>query len=309
MKTLTKFTAQDSKAIANYYKEYGYVVVNNLLDKTKIDHFLRVYESVKRSPHFIFNTQDTHLPSKPKLTPEGLLQNSMLNPSELKFAPQFSAAIEDCIFDEAVSQVLGDISGAAEHIMWQNMFFDRSTGTIDHQDHYYLDTNPAGHLIAAWYALEDIHHDAGCFFVMPGSHRGDLITRNNVAGFDDHEDYRLQMLDLIERSSYEKIDCTLKKGDVLFWHPSTIHGANANSNPHRSRKSFTTHFYPAHLTRQFTDQQIPTSPSKANPQILKAKSSSLASYWRNTKMYLRWGLNKLKGQDPQMIMRRDQYDS
>ena len=309
MATLTKFPLQANQAIANHYQEHGYVVVNKLLDEAKIDHFLRIYDSVKRSPYFVFNTQDTHLPSTPQLTPEGLLQNSMLNPSELAFFPQFSGAIKACIYDQAVSKILQCISGAAEHIMWQNMFFDRSTGTIEHQDHYYLDTNPPGHLVAAWYALEDIYADAGCFFVLPGSHRGELITRQNVGDFADHEDYRLRMLDLIERNNYEKIDCTLKKGDVLFWHPSTIHGANANTNPHRSRKSFTTHFYPAHLTRQFTEKQISTSPSLANPKILQAKSSPLARYWRNTKMYLRWGRNKLNGQDAQMIMRRDKYDT
>lgn len=309
MKTLTKFTVQDRNIIASYYQEQGYVVVDNLLNKAKIDRFLAVYEKVKKSSYFVFNTQDTHLPTTPKLTPEGLLTNSMLNPSELKFFAQFSGAIEECIFDRAVSGVLENISGASQHIMWQNMFFDRSTGTIEHQDHYYLDTNPSGQLIAAWYALEDIHLDSGCFFVMPGSHHGEVITRKNMAGFDDHDDYRTQMLALIESSNYQKVDCTLKKGDVLFWHPYTIHGANANANPSRSRKSFTTHFYPAHLTRQFTDQQIATTPSKVNPKILKASSSQLKSYWQNTKMYLRCGLNKVTGKDAQMIMRREEYDA
>ncbi|MEL6927856.1 MAG: phytanoyl-CoA dioxygenase family protein [Cyanobacteria bacterium J06600_6] len=309
MATLTKFTAQDQKAIASYYQEHGYVVVNRLLDEAKIDRFLTVYESVKRSPYFVFNTQDTHLPSTPQLTPEGLLQNSMLNPSQLRFFPQFSGAIKACLYDEAVSQVLQGISEATEHIMWQNMFFDRSTGTIEHQDHYYLDTNPASHLIAAWYALEDIHPDSGCFFVMAGSHQGEVITRGSVSNFDDHNDYRHQMQGLIERSSYEKINCTLKKGDVLFWHPYTVHGANANSNPFLSRKSFTCHFYPAHLTRQFTEQQIATVPSRVNPHVLQTKTSPMEDYWQNAKMYLRWGLNKVTNKDGQMIMRREVYDS
>ena len=309
MPTLNKFTPQNKSEISYYYQERGYVVVSNLLDRVKIDRFLAIYERLKRSSNFVFNTQDTHLPSTPKLTAEGLLKNSMLNPSELKFFPQFADAIEQCLFDSGVSEVLQAISGAEKHNMWQNMFFDRSTGTIEHQDHYYLDTNPAGHLVAAWYALEDIHPDSGCFFVMPGSHRGELIDRGSVSDFNDHDDYRTQMQALIERANYEKVDCTLKKGDVLFWHPYTVHGANANTNPLLSRKSFTCHFYPSHLTRQFTDRQIATVPSKVNPNILKTKTSPMQDYWQNTKMYLRWGLNKVTNKDAQMIMRREVYDS
>ena len=36
------------------------------------------------------------------------------------------------------------------------MFFDRSTGTVEHQDSWYLDTDPPGNLVGVWYALEDI---------------------------------------------------------------------------------------------------------------------------------------------------------
>ena len=44
--------------------------------------------------------------------------------------------------------------------------FDRATGTIDHIDTWYLDTEPMGHLIAAWVALEDIDGQ-GEFHVYP----------------------------------------------------------------------------------------------------------------------------------------------
>ena len=309
MPTLNKFTLQNKAEISHYYQEQGYVVVSDLLSQSKIDRFLAIYEQLKYSPYFVFNTQDTHLPSQPKLTAEGLLKNSMLNPSQLKFFPKFTRAIEECLYDSRISEVLEAISGAQEHNMWQNMFFDRSTGTIEHQDHYYLDTNPAGQLVAAWYALEDIQIDSGCFFVLPKSHKGEVIERGSVSDFDDHDNYRTQMQALIERSNYEKVDCTLKKGDVLFWHPYTIHGANANTNPALSRKSFTCHFYPSHLTRQFTEQQIATVTSQVNPNIRQTKSSPAADYWQNTKMYLRWGLNQVTDKNAQMIMRREVYDA
>ena len=47
--------------------------------------------------------------------------------------------------------------------MWQNMFFDKSVGTVDHFDSWYLDTDPPGSLIGAWFALEDIDGKGGTF--------------------------------------------------------------------------------------------------------------------------------------------------
>ena len=49
--------------------------------------------------------------------------------------------------------------------MWQNMFFDKSTGTIDHIDTWYLDSDPMGYLFGAWIALEDIDGKGGVFHV------------------------------------------------------------------------------------------------------------------------------------------------
>ena len=50
------------------------------------------------------------------------------------------------------------------------MFFDKSTGTIDHIDTWYLDSDPMGYLFGAWVALEDIDGKGGVFHVYPKSH-------------------------------------------------------------------------------------------------------------------------------------------
>ena len=47
------------------------------------------------------------------------------------------------------------------------MLFDKSTGTIDHADTWYLDTKPRGKMIAAWIALEDIKNQLEDFLYIP----------------------------------------------------------------------------------------------------------------------------------------------
>jgi phytanoyl-CoA hydroxylase len=258
-----KFSLNETESIKDYYDTYGYVVVRNLLSSAKIDRLLDCLEIKKYSPFFVFNSQDTHSVIGPRLNQHGFLENSILNPSRLKLALRFSHLTEACLVDKEASSLLSLISGDSKHIMMQNMLFDMSTGTIEHQDHYYLDSQPPGQMIAAWYSLEDIHEDSGCFFVLPSSHKGRVISRQST-NFSDHDEYRQKILELIETSDYEYQSFPLNKGDVLFWHPYTIHGAYENRDPRFSRKSLTAHFYPASLASYYATK-VPNLRQSQNP--------------------------------------------
>jgi len=303
----TKFSSNEEAAIREYYARNGYVVVRNLLSDSKIDTFFTFYEQIKTSNRFLFFSQDTHLPIRPTLTPEGFLKNSMLNPASLKLWRGFSDAIEECLVDRNVIEALSTLSGADSHIMMQNMFFDKSTGTIEHQDHYYLDSDPAGQMVAAWYSLEDIHEDAGCFFVLPGSHKGKVIERASAENFSDHDAFVKAISTLINEEGYEYRSFPLSKGDVLFWHPYTIHGAYNNRNPQHSRKSFTAHYYPAHLKPLYASGGSPTVRKTVNPQV-QIFGSDLDCYRSNVMHYIRAVANYIRGRGPDYDMRRDSYE-
>lgn len=86
------------------------------------------------------------------------------------------------------------------------------------------------------HGLEDIYEDVGCFFVLPGSHKGKVIDRESRSNFSDHDSFVKDIRSLIEEDEYEYRSFPLAKGDVLFWHLYTIHGAHNNSDPRFSRK-------------------------------------------------------------------------
>lgn len=303
--SLKKFSLAETSAAREYYDAQGYVVIENLLDHSKIQNLISSYETIKTSKSFIFFSQDTHLPTQPKLTPEGFIENSMLNPADLKLSPKFSNAVEQCLVDENVMAVLSSLSGATSHVMMQNMFFDRSTGTVEHQDHYYLDADPPGKMIAVWYALEDIQEDAGCFFVLPGSHKGKVIERENTTNFSDHDNFVKAINELIAEGNYEYRSFPLNKGDVIFWHPYTIHGAFNNQNPHHSRKSLTAHYYPGHL-KSFYASKPPVLRKSVNPTVL-IQTGKQGPYVSNAKLYLQAVANHLRGRGPDYDMRRSSY--
>ena len=309
--SLTKFTVDDATNIKEYYQSQGYVVIKNLLCLEKIDNLIKQYEKIKCSKFFVYYSQSVHRPLRPKISPEGFIEESIERPSHLKFFPNFANAVSDCLVDREISNVLSILSGSSSFSLWQNMFFDKSPGTVEHQDHYYLDTDPPGNLLAVWYALENIHPESGCFFVLPGSHKGQVIDRKNYSqkrGIDavvlEHDEMRKKIMSLIQEKNYKYKAFPLDKGDVLFWHPYTIHGAYNNNNPKLSRKSLTGHFYPSHLQR--ANAKTPWLKQSSNPKILIRKND-LRIYGWNIKQYATYFSNKLKSQESIVDMRRKSY--
>lgn len=299
---MQKFLINQEHEIRKYYESNGYVILESLLPKSVIDAFLKNYEIIKKNKLFVYYSQSIHQSIRPSLTSEGFIRESMGNPTRLKFFPNFSSTMQDCLLHNRVSKSLSTLSGSEEHVMWQNMFFDFSTGTIEHQDHWYLDTNPTGHLIAAWYALEDIHPDAGCFFVLPESHKGNVLDKER---YPSHEEFRIACIEYIKRSNYKHRSFPLKKGDVLFWHPFTIHGAYSNVNPRYSRKSLTAHFYPVGFERLGCLKQ-PKVRKTSNPKLFTAYKD-LDTIWC-FKQYIKYCLSYLVGNTkPRMDMRRKSY--
>jgi phytanoyl-CoA hydroxylase len=310
--SITKFTVDEATNIKEYYYSQGYVVIKSLLCHEKIDNLIKQYEKIKLSKFFIYYSQSVHRPLRPRITPEGFIEESIERPSHLKFFPGFSKATLNCLVDPEISDVLSILSGSFSHSLWLNMFFDKSPGTVEHQDHYYLDTNPPGNLLGVWYALEDIHPDSGCFFVVPGSHQGEVISRKNSSlkkeGIEalvpEHDEMRKKIMNLIREKNYKYKAFPLDKGDVLFWHPYTIHGAYNNSNPQFSRKSLTGHFYPSHLEKLY--DKTPLLKRSPNPNIL-IRRNDLRVYGWNIKQYAIYFLNQLKGQESIIDMRRKSY--
>ncbi len=298
---LTKFKSTQKEEAVDYYNENGYVIIEKLLPKKEINNFLSHYNSFKNKKYYIFRSQDTNRPELLKVNEYNFIEHSLLDPKDLPFTDGFAEACEKCITDSHVSEMLSAISGKQKHTIWQSMFFDRSTGTVEHQDHYYLDTKEDGKLVAAWFAMEDIHEEAGCFFVCPKSHKSKILSRDLK-----HEEFVYATKEMISEGGYEKKLCNLKEGDVLFWHPLLIHGAFKNDNPKHSRKSFTAHYIPEGNTRH-DDRQIETISSKFNPDILVWKNTEFKKKIEHIKRLGRYTLNKLTKSKVKMEMKGEKY--
>jgi phytanoyl-CoA hydroxylase len=230
-----------ANVVRHAYQEHGYVVLRNVLPDEPIDRFTQAFETIKQNPYFVYYSQSLQRCMRPSVSERGYLIESMQNASRLALHRDFARTFQDCIYHQAVARALSLVSGAQQHVSWQNMLFDQSTGTVEHQDSWYLDTDPPGQLMGVWYALEDIEEGSGPFFVCPRSHKLGMLDR---AAYPEHRAFVAAVRNLMGEHSLELEPCLLRRGDVLIWHPYLVHGALTQTDAALSRKSFTSHFYP-----------------------------------------------------------------
>ncbi len=299
---LVKFALGDGAGIRAHYQEHGYAVIRGLIEHSTINAFMKEYERIKHSRAFIYFSQSIHRAIRPQLNEHGFIRESMQQASRLGLFPHFSNAIKQCIYHRAVSAALTALDGQDRHVSWLDMFFDLSTGTIDHADTWYMDTDPPGSLVAAWFALEDIDRRAGAFFVMPGSHRLAPLDRTSCP---DHESFRKTTLKLVAEHGFKSKAMLLDKGDVILWHPFLIHGAFANRDPRFSRKSFTSHYFPYGTKRR--DMATTRIEHTDNPFMFRVKHANDAL--SNLALYARFAIDALPGRHAKMDMRRKSYAS
>lgn len=227
----------------HYYDQYGYVIFPSQIPHDRIDQLLALYERDILSSKTKFYRQNTNLYDTNRYTPHGHVIQSFLDVHNYKRFPAFRQASLDIYFSPELLDALSRTTGYPQHNLMQSMMFDANAATPPHQDWWYLDTVPNGHLMGIWIALEDIHEDAGRFFVMPGTHQVNMHEANLP-----HSEWLKRMKSYLDTHPEQVHAPALKKGDVLIWNSRTIHGALPTKDQRYSRKSLTAHFMPSGMT-------------------------------------------------------------
>ncbi|MCW7537297.1 phytanoyl-CoA dioxygenase family protein [Aquabacterium sp. A7-Y] len=234
--------AQDTQEAA-YYNQHGYVVLPGLVSEAKIDRLMDLYRRDILPSDSKFFRQSTNAYETNRINEHGYVAQSFLDVHAYKSFPEFREAVMEIYFAPEVLEALTRITGSARHNLMQSMLFDLNAATPPHQDWWYLDSVPNGHLLAAWIALEDIDERAGRFYVMPGSQ-----TVNLHEAELPHSKWLERMADYVEKHRSELHAPAMKKGDVMFWNSRTVHGSLHTIDPRFSRKSLTAHYLPSEMT-------------------------------------------------------------
>lgn len=110
-----------------------------------------------------------------------------------------------------------------------------------HQDNMYLLVQP-GTCMAAWLALEDIDEDNGCMMLVPGSHKLPMLCQVETPGLDQEQ---WGNVETPLPPGMTAVPAVMKKGDVLFFGGSVIHGSYRNRTTDRFRRTLIGHYIAA----------------------------------------------------------------
>ncbi|RUT05567.1 hypothetical protein DSM106972_035740 [Dulcicalothrix desertica PCC 7102] len=226
-----------------YYQEQGYYIFRQLISHELIDSLLAEYQSKIVASNDYFFRQSSNKWEKNKISIYGYCEESLLDIHDYPNHSSFSDSALRIFCLPEVRNALTLLTGEHEHNVMQTMFFDLNTATPAHQDWYYLDSMPNGHLLAGWFALEDIQQEAGRFYVLPKSHLIDFELTIDEKISSPY--YQQKLKKYLEAHKEEMYAPALQKGDVLFWNSRTIHGSSATLDASYSRKSLTAHYLPS----------------------------------------------------------------
>jgi len=227
-----------------HYQQHGYVVIKNLVPESLIQDVLTYYQQNIVTSSRPFFRQSTYSYSRNELTEFGYVKESFLDIHDYQSYPEFSQSVRDILCGSRMQAVLKKLIDCESFNLVQSMLFDANTNTHPHQEWWYLDTIPNGHLTIAWIALEDIDERAGRFYVIPTDPHN-LDFHSDRPGIS-HDEWVKRIKTYIDTHP-SKIDApAFKRGDILFLSSRTIHGSLPTIDPAFSRKSITAHYIPSH---------------------------------------------------------------
>lgn len=196
--------------------------------------------------------------SVPRMPREAVYYEDRDNSSSLKqlqhvehFDPWFSSLLGIGRFRELAETLLG------EAVVPQNLqYFNKPPGvgqpTPAHQDGYYFQLRPCVAL-TMWLALDDVDEENGCVRYVRGSHRRGLRAhaRTRTLGFSQG---------IAEYPTPEDVNgeiaCPARPGDLLAHHALTIHRADGNSSPTRSRRALGLIYYGAQAREDTAAREV-----------------------------------------------------
>ena len=234
----------DIEKAIKFYKENGFVVLQNILNKEECRNLINSWEKeVKGFKGYMYRQASAKL-ERHVFNDQNWIMNPILNLQSLnpKKFPSLRKGFEKII---ASNKNLGHFVKSTikdKPMIVQSMYFEGNSVTWEHQDSYYLEDEMIGKMIAGWIALENIDANAGRFFVCAKSHLddySDMNIDNNIA--DNHKIFIENINKKIKDKKYKIYAPKLDAGDVLLWNSLTIHGSLDSQSKTHSRSSITFH--------------------------------------------------------------------
>ncbi len=222
----SKYRLSDEQV--EFYREHGYLAGVRMLADDQVD-ALRDELQQLVDPEHPGHTLFYEFNSNESADPEKILFHAL---GAWRITPGFHDMLWNPAFTVPASQLLG-----GEVRFWHDQIFYKPAHhggvVIWHQDYsYWTRTQPMAHL-SCWIGLDDSTRDNGCVHYVPGSHRWNLLPREDFANDMDAIQAALTPQ---QRREFNPVAIELKKGECSFHHPLMVHGSfeNRTERPRRA---------------------------------------------------------------------------
>jgi ectoine hydroxylase-related dioxygenase (phytanoyl-CoA dioxygenase family) len=213
-----KYSLSDEQV--DFYREHGYLAGVRILNDEQVD-VLRKEVAALVDPKHPGNHLLYEFNSNESADPQKILFHAL---GAWRIAPGLHDMLWNPAFTVSASQLLG---GAVR--FWHDQIFYKPAYhggvVIWHQDYsYWTRTQPMAHL-SCWIGLDDSTRANGCVHYVPGSHRWNLLPREDFA--NDMDAIRSSLTPEQERG-FKPVAIELKQGECSFHHPLMVHGSYEN---------------------------------------------------------------------------------
>ena len=213
-----------------FYQENGYLVLENVFSKEECQ-------------SFVVHMEDLHAGHKHL---EGFFQQDKYG-SRTFNQHLYDQRVLDLLIDSRLHRPLVDCFGGEPEGI-QTMHFYEGSEHPFHQDQYYLPD-----CMSAWIAMVRVDEDNGPLIVQPGSHKGRLVTKNDVPMTflpgetyeqQQHNRYFPAVKQVFRENGTEAVQVMVNPGDVILFDGKLIHGGAEILKPGNRRHALACHYIP-----------------------------------------------------------------
>ncbi len=275
---------EEPEKFRQWFEREGYVLLRAAVPGKLCDAGVQAFENeVLHDRKGFFERHASGKYERHVMTEAGFMKYPIMNLQDLsgKKYPAFKKNGLNLLTQKNIQRAVEILFGEPGRVV-HTMYFDGNQTTWAHRDGHYIDSQQQGKMIGVWVAAEDIHPDAGRFFILPRSHvtpvPGEQCDPNSPT-------YKAHMADFVQNGPLDCVAPLLSKGDILLWNSQIIHGSLPTADLRHSRRSFTAHYVPVSHQFQWNVREVASKRSIRINQtevILHRDDASWFGQLRNT---------------------------
>jgi len=212
------------------FDELGYCVVGDLFTASEIQDIEDFFEEFRISGNAVYDGDIKNFEEVDKTKQQ----------VRAMMPHRYSSRVLQWFLNARVAAVLEELLRKPA-LGAQTMYYFKPPGAKGqgmHQDNFYLLSKPAT-CIAAWTAIDTSDLDNGCLYVVPGSHRGNILCPE--AGGEKWMSYGDTHINKFPRDQ-KPVPVIVKRGETMFFGGNLIHGSGPNRTTDRWRRTFIGHY-------------------------------------------------------------------